>query len=359
VDTQRLEALLAAMNRVGASALHLVPGRPPALRVQRRFVAGDDTPVQPNDIVELTRDMLFADHRDRLSRTGHVEVLYVARTGKRCRASVADVDGTTSLVLRPLPEGTPKLDNLDLPEQVGAFARGRSGFVPVAGFFGSGKSTTLAALVGVLNQDPARHIVTIEDSIEFVHENGAALLHQREVGTHVATAAAGIQQAVATGVDAIVVGEIRDAETLDAVITAAESGCLVFGGVEAGSIVGALNELTLLVSAEERPRLRVRLSRVLRGAMAQSLLQRSHRTGRVAVVEILVGNPAARTAIRRGNLRDLQGIMQRCRGLGMQTADIALRALLARHLVTQEEALLHATDRDEVLARSPMSTPVR
>jgi len=359
VDTQRLETLLAAMTRVGASALHLVPGRAPALRVQRRFVAGDETKVEPGDIDELTRDMLFSDHRERLEHSGHVEVLYVARSGKRYRATVAAVGGTPSLVLRPLPEGTPKLDNLDLPEQVGAFARGRSGFVPVAGFFGSGKSTTLAALVGVLNQDPLRHIVTIEDAIEFVHENGAALLHQREVGTHVATAAAGIQQAVATGVDAIVVGEIRDAETLDAAITAAESGCLVFGGVEAGSIVGALTELTLLIPIEERPRLRVRLSRVLRGAMAQSLLQRSHRAGRVAVVEILVGNPAARTAIRKGQLQELQGIMQRCRGLGMQTSDIALRALLARHLVTQEEALLHATDRDEVLARGPVSTPAR
>jgi twitching motility protein PilT len=213
--------------------------------------------------------------------------------------------------------------------------------------------------VGVLNQDPTRHIVTIEDTIEFVHENGAALLHQREVGTHVATAAAGIQQAVATGVDAIVVGEIRDAEALDAAITAAESGCLVLGGVEAGSIVGALTELSLMVVPEERPRLRVRLSRALRGAMAQSLLQRSHRVGRVAVVEILVANPAARTAIRNGSLKDLQGIMHRCRGLGMQTADIALRALLARHLVTQEEALLHATDRDEVLARGPKTAAVR
>lgn len=358
MDTQRLETLLAAMTRVGASALHLVPGRAPALRVQRRFVAGDETKVQPADIDELTRDMLFSDHRDRLEHSGHVEVLYVARSGKRYRATVADIGGRHSLVLRPLPAGTPKLDDLELPEQVAAFARGRSGFVPVAGFFGSGKSTTLAALVGVLNQDPARHIVTIEDAIEFVHENGAALLHQREVGTHVATAATGIQQAVAMGVDAIVVGEIRCADTLDAAITAAESGCLVFGGVEAGSIVGALTELLLLVAAEERPRLRVRLSRVLRGATAQSLLQRSHRTGRVAVVEILVGNPAARTAIRNGHLQELHGIMQRCRSLGMQTSDIALRALLARHLVTQEEALLHATDRDEVLARGPSSTPV-
>jgi twitching motility protein PilT len=358
VQTKDLETLLASMSRVGASALHLVPGRAPALRVQRRFVPGEGGPITSTDVEELTRDMMFSDHRERLSRGGAVEVLYVARDGRRYRATIAEVASGLSLVLRPLPAGTPKLEELDLPEQVGAFARGRSGFVPVAGFFGSGKSTTLAALVGVLNQDPSRHIVTIEDSIEFVHENGKALLHQREIGTHVRTAATGIRQGVAVGVDVIVVGEIRDAETLDAALTAAESGCLVFGGIEAGSIVGAFTEMLLMVSAEDRARLRARLSRSLRGAMAQCLLQRSHRAGRVAVVEILVGNHAARAAINKGRLAELPGIMQRCRSLGMQTADISLRNLLGQHLINAEDALLHANDRDQVLGRNHAPTPV-
>lgn len=351
MDTTRLETLLAAMTRVGASALHLVPGRAPALRVQRRFVSGDETSVQQADVDELLRDMLFSDHREQMARCGHVEVLYVSRSGKRFRATVAETSGQGSLVLRPLPESTPKLEALELPEQVAGFTRCRSGFVAVAGFFGSGKSTTLAALTGAMNKDPGRHIVTIEDSIEYLHESGPALLHQREIGTHVASGADGIRQALAAGVDTIVIGEIRSAETLDAAITAAESGCLVFGGVEAGSIVGALTELALMVDAEERGRLRTRLSRSLRGAIAQSLLQRTHRGGRVPVVEILVANHAAKAAIRKGSLQELTAIMQRCRGLGMQTADIALRGLLARHLVSQEEALLHATNRDEVVAR--------
>jgi twitching motility protein PilT len=359
VDANELENLLASMNRVGASALHLVPGRAPALRVQRRFVPGEGSPVQSSDVEELTRDMMFADHRERLARSGSTDLLYVARTGRRYRATIAQVTTGVSLVLRPLPESTPKLEDLDLPDHVAQFTRGRSGLVLVAGFFGSGKSTTLAALVGALNQDPARHIVTIEDSIEFVHGNGAALLHQREVGTHVASAVEGIRQAVAIGVDAIVVGEIRDAETLEAAITAAEAGCLVLGGVEAGSIVGAFTELLLMAETEDRARLRARLARSLRGAMAQSLLQRSHRAGRVAVVEILVGNLAARAAIRKGSLAELNSIMQRCRSLGMQTSDISLRGLLSRHLISPEEALLHANDRDELLGRGLVPTPVR
>jgi twitching motility protein PilT len=126
----------------------------------------------------------------------------------------------------------------------------------------------------------------------------------------------------------------------------------VFVGVEAGSVVGALAELTAMVAIEDRPRLRTRLARALRGVTAQSLLQRSHNSGRVPVVEVLVGSQSARAAVRLGRLQELHAIMQRCRGLGMQTIDIALRALLSRHLVTQEEALLHAINRDEVLARS-------
>lgn len=358
MDQKRLETLLTALHRVGASALHLVPGRAPTLRVHRRLVAGDEAPVQGNDIAELTRDMLFADHRQRLAQKGQVEVLYVARGGRRYRATIAELDGVHSLVLRPVPESPPKLEALDLPDQLGAFAQGRSGLVLVAGCFGSGRSTTLAALVDSLNQDATRHIVTIEDSIEFLHPAGAALLHQREVGVHVGAAADGIRQAVATGADTVVVNDIADASTLEAVITAAEAGCLVLGGIEAGSIVGAFSELVLLAPVEQRPRLRTRLARVLRGIAAQNLLQRSHRPGRAAVVEILVGNPASRQAIRLGNFQELPAVMQRCRGLGMQTADIALRGLLARHLVSQEEALLHATDRDQVLAstRGPVVT---
>jgi twitching motility protein PilT len=354
MDTTRFDTLLAATVRLGATALHLVPGRAPALRVQRRFVEGDDTPVQPDDIEELTSNMLFSDHREQLDHRGYVEVLYVSRAGGRYRATVSRTNGETSLVLCPVPMEAPQLASLDLPDQISAFTRCRQGFVVVGGFFGAGKSTTLSAIVDACSRDSDRHIVTIEDSIQVLHQNGASLLHQREVGRHVATAAEGVRQAVAFGADVIVVSEIHDLATLDAVLTASESGCLVFAGVEAGSIIGVLVEMTSLAAVEDRSRMRTRLARSLRGVTAQSLLNRSHKGGRVPVVEVLVASPAVRTAIRTGRLKDLPAIMRRCRGLGMQTTDIALRNLLNQHLVLEEEALLHASDREEVLLRYPV-----
>ncbi|MFY9345882.1 MAG: ATPase, T2SS/T4P/T4SS family, partial [Planctomycetota bacterium] len=348
MEARRLDLLLAAVAKTAASALHLVPGRRPALRVQRRFVDGDDTVLQAADVDELTRDLLFADHREQLARCGHVEVLYVARGGVRHRVTVVEADGNHALVLRPVPAVPLGLAAAGLPEQLSALTRVRSGFVVVAGFFGAGKSTTLAALVAEMNQDPGRHLVTIEEPIAFLHPVAAALLHQREVGTHVATAAAGIRQAMVVGADVIVIDEVRDAEALEAAVTAAESGCLVFAGVEAGSIAGAIGACAGLVGPEQRPRLRTRLARVLRACTAQSLLQRAQVDGRIPAIEILVGSQAVRAAIRRGNLQDLPAIMTRCRGLGMQTTDLALRSLLSRGLVTADEALLHATCRDAV-----------
>ncbi len=346
MDNTRLESLLQAMERVAASAIHLVPGRPPCMRVQRRVVELEGDAVSAEQIDEFVRDLLFSDHRDMLAAVGQVEVLYMGGDGRRYRAGVTECAGARTLTMRPLPTEVPTFDELELPDQVASMARHRSGLVLTAGFFGSGKTTTLAAIVNVLNADPSRHIVTIEDAIEFVHAPDAALLHQQEIGAHVTSAIEGIRQAVDMGVDTIVLSEVHDLATLNEVLAAVESGCLVFCGVEAGSVIGALTEIVLGAPLEERARLRTRLARVLRGVTAQYLLPRAHRSGRVAVVEILVGSPAVRNAIRSGNFQELPAVMHRCRGLGMQTGEAALRALQAAHLVSDEDAQLYLQHRD-------------
>jgi twitching motility protein PilT len=358
MDNKELEQMLAAMVRAGASSLHLIPGRPPCIRVQRQFVQSEHAAITASDVDELARDLLFEDHRERLRRDGQVEVLYVAHSGRRFRTTVLQQEAGLSLLFRPVPETPPQLRELELPPQMGAFTQYRNGLVLVTGFFGSGKSSTLAALVDRFNQETCKHVVTIEDPIEYLHPQGQALLHQREIGPHVRDYATGVAQATQLGADVVVVAELSDGPTLLAVLDAAEAGCLVFAGFDASSVIGALTEVPMLVPVEERERVRARLGVSLRAVTAQTLLPCAHKHGRVPMVEILISNSAVREAILLGDYRELHSIMNRCRGLGMQTADQALRGLLAHHLITPEEAQQHATSPDQ-LQRSLTGQPGR
>jgi twitching motility protein PilT len=354
MDTKVLEQMLTAMTRAGASSLHLIPGQTPCVRVQRKFVHTEHEVVEKTSIDELTRDLLFDDHRARLQRDGQVDVLYVSRTGRRFRTTVLRQEQGLALLLRPVPEAPPQLQELQLPPQVASFVQFRSGLVLITGFFGSGKSTTLAALVDRFNHETARHVVTIEDPIEYLHPQGQALLHQREIGPHVRDYETGIRQSMRLGAEVIVLSELADGQTMNAALDAVESGCLVLAGFDATSVVGACMELPMLVPMEDRPRMRVRLAAAMRAITTQTLLPCAHQQGRVPMVEVLINNSAVRTAIRQGSYKELPVIMNRCRGLGMQTSDVALRGLLAQHLITPEEAMQHAQNRDQVLARTPV-----
>jgi twitching motility protein PilU len=237
------------------------------------------------------------------------------------------------MIIRTVPVVPPRLEQLQLPPVIQAQVQQRAGLLLVAGHAGSGKGTTLQALVVALQQDPTRHIMTVEAAIECVHPPGAALLHQREVGVHVQSAAAGIQQAIAVGADALVVNVVLDQAAVDAAIAAAEAGCLVIVGIEAGSAAGALNALLGTAAIEQRPRLRARLARVLRMATAQQLVITSPGAARRAAVEVLVGSPAVRRAVRSGQFGELAELMTRQHGLGMQSMARALRELLGEEIV--------------------------
>ncbi len=358
MDSKELERMLASMTRAGASSLHILSGHPPCVRVQRRFVKSEHPVVEPAEVEALLADLLFDDHRQRLAECGQVDVLYVARTGQRFRTTVLRQENGLAMLMRPIPEAPPQLQDLQLPQQVASLVELQSGLVVIAGSFGSGKSATLAALADALNRTTSRHIVTIEEPIEFLHPQGRALLHQREVGAHVRDAAAGVRQAMRLGAEVLFVSEIQDAAVLDAALDAAEAGCLVFAGFDASSVVSACAGIEKLASQDQRERVRARFSASMRAVTAQTLLPCAHQQGRVPMVEVLTDNSAAQTAIRDGRVDELPAIMHRCRGLGMQTVDSALRGLLARHLITPEEAMQHAVQRDQVLARATAGTGV-
>jgi len=356
MDKNDLEDLLATMVRSGATSLHLHPGCTPWVRVQGNIVASRFAAPTAAAIEELCRDFLFADHRERLRRHGEVEVLYAARSRVRFRVTVMMQEAGYGVVFRRVSNEAPTFEGLNLPELLSGFTTFESGLVLVAGFFGSGKSTTVAAMVERINREAARHLVTVEDPIEFLFPHEKALLHQREVGTHVDEPASGVQQAVRQGAEIVMVGEIRDWQTLDACLDAAEQGCLVLSTVDASSVVGALNRLVAQYPMERRGRARARIAKALRVLVGQMLLQRAHQKGRVPLLEILINNRSVRRAIRTGDLSGIQDIMRSGRGLGMQTVDGALRNLLSRHLITWEEALFHAVDREWLQARVSMQS---
>ena len=348
----KLEEMLLSVDRSGADALHLVAGVPPCMRMHGNLVRDGAAANTAEDIAEIAREFLFADHRERLARGEEVEVLYTSRLGTRFRTSVHEQENGHSLVFKRLPAAVPKLGELGLPELVAGFTTLRSGIVLVAGFLGSGRSSTLAAMVDRLNHDTSPHIVTIEDPIEFLHEQRHALIVQRELGMHTPSYANGIDDAIRDGAEVLVVGDVPDAATLDAVLRAAEAGLLVMTATNASSVVSGLSGLLSLGNESERERLRARLAKALKVMIAQTLLQRTHSSGRVPLVEVLINNLQVGEAIVGNTLQDLPSIMTKARGLGMQTVDVSLKSLLSRNLISVEEALYHAIDRDWVLARS-------
>ena len=352
MDRDWLENLLATVIRSDASALHLMPDRPPCMRLQGRFVQTETPATSASELEDLGRELMFEDHRRRLARGEEVELLYTSRQGVRFRTLLLHEEGGIGALFRRVPLQVPGLADLGLPELLATFVAFRSGIVLLTGFVGAGKSTTLAAMVDRLNGDHARHVVTLEDPIEFVYEQKRAIVHQRELRRHVASVPEGIATALRQGAEVVVVSALRERADIEAILEAAERGALVIAALHASGIVGCLSDVLRLYPHDERGRTLLRLSTAMKVMVGQSLLQRSHQAGRIPLLEILINNPAVSRLLRAGEFHELPATMERHRGLGMQTIDMALKGLLNRNLITVDEALYHAVDRSWLSART-------
>ena len=351
MDRAQLEDLLSSVVRTESTSLHLMPDQAPFVRVGGNLLPSEVEPVSPQVITDLMRDFLFEDHREQLVRGEEVEVLYSTAAGDRFRTIVSRQCRGLNVVFRRMSEEVPSFDTLGLPPVLSGMTSFRRGIVFLSGFYGSGTSTTLASIVDCLNRSGASHIATIEESIEFIHRPRQSLIHQREVGSHVESTAQGVRDAFRSGADVIAVDGLEDYDSLCAIFEAVERGTLVFVTFRASSVVGAVYELARLAPVDERSMVMFRLAKLMRGITAQSLIDRSHGDGRVPVVEVLIRTRSIAQAIRDGRFNDLQEMIQRGRGLGMQTSDQALRQLLAHNVISVDEAAHHAVDREWVTAR--------
>ena len=343
----RIDRFLKLMNDRGASDLHLSVGRPPMFRQSGRIVPIRYRVLSDTDFEQLMKPMTPDDIWAGYVEEGDADYAYEVPGLARFRVNLFEQERGHGAVFRIIPENILTLDQLQMPRSVRNLAHLDGGLVLVTGPTGSGKSTTLAAVIHEINTTRSMHIVTIEDPLEFVHENRMSVLSQREVGTHSDSFRAALRAATREDPDCILVGEMRDLETISMALSAAETGLLVFGTLHTNSAGKTVDRVINVFPTDRQDGVRGVLSAVLRGVVAQQLLRRAS-GGRVAAVEVLFSTPALSSMIREGKTHQIDGLIQQGRNRGMIGMDDSLRRLVELNVVEPAAVLEKALAKDEM-----------
>jgi twitching motility protein PilT len=342
----QLDALLGHLRRVGGSDLHLAAGLPPHARVRGTLapiagLAPLDGPTLLSMLKEVAPPHLWsvflAEH--------DADFAYALQGAGRFRVNCFQQENGPAAVFRMIPETVRPLESLGVPAAVERLAHLQAGLVVVTGPTGAGKSTTLAAIVDRINETSARHVICIEDPIEFVHRSKRAVFSQREIGSHALTFADALRAAIREDPDVILVGELRDTETISLALLAAEMGCLVFSTLHTNSASKSIDRLIDAFSPEEQGHVRLMLAEALAAVVAQVLVPTADGTSRVPVNEILLKTSALPNLIRDNNTPMMTTLMQSSRAMGMQTMDDHLEQRVREGSILLDEALRYASDR--------------
>jgi twitching motility protein PilT len=342
----RLDDLLRQLKSGGGSDLHLAAGLEPRIRVH-----GGLSPVEgwsrleDQELRGLLNELARERHWNEYEKTNDCDFAYGLEGVARFRANYFVQEHGCAAVFRIIAEKIVSLEDLNLPAAIEALAHLESGLIVVTGPTGSGKSTTLAAIVDKINRSYSKHIVTIEDPVEFVHQNKQSVLSHREVGDHTTGFAPALRAAVRQDADVVLVGEMRDRETISMAITAAEMGLLVFGTLHTNGAAKTIDRIIDAFPASDQPQVRLSLSESLAGVVSQLLLPTADGHGRVAVNEILLRTSGLPNLIREGNTPMIGSVIQSGRAQGMQSMDDALTALLDEKKILPRDAYLKATDK--------------
>lgn len=341
----RLNEILRESRHRGASDVHLAPGLPPVLRIHGRLVHQEATPLADTDVRHLIEEILNENQLEMLQGGRDLDLAYEADGIGRFRVNLFRKIGGLGASFRIVPSHPPKLEELGLPPVVETLLENRQGLILVTGAAGTGKSTTLAALVDALNRRDKLNIITLEDPIEYLHESAECLVIQREVGTHVASFAVGLRATLREDPDIILVGELRDFETISLAMTAAETGHLVLSTLHTSSAAKTLDRILDTVPAQQKRQAALFLSQHLLGIVTQALVRTADLSGRRAVVEILVNTPAIANLILQRRIFQIPDQLQTGRGLGMQLMDQALIEGIKSGLLDPNDAYLLAQDK--------------
>ena len=342
-----LTDLIALAQERRASDIHITVGLPPVLRVDGALTDAGDIPVDDAFADSAAGELLPPEQLEIYRRDGEAD-LAVTISGARIRVNIFRQQGHTALALRLLPLRVPTVQELSIPDVLVRQAEKPRGLVLITGPTGSGKTSTLAALLDYINRTSRRHIITLENPIEYVHERVKCIINQREVGADTGSFAAGLRAALRQDPDVILVGEMRDLETIQTAITAAETGHLVFGTLHTKGVANTVDRIVDVFPAEQQEQIRMLLAEVLECVIGQTLLPRVG-GGRRAVFEVMVGTPAVKSLIRQNKSYQLVTSIQTGRKQGMILLDDALGALARQGEITLADALAAANDPDAVV----------
>lgn len=352
-DTSEIDKLFHAVVDNGGSDLHLSEGQPPKMRRHGDIYPIREEPLTHEEIHRLLYSICRPQSWEAFEKSGDLDFAYEMDQDSRFRCNFHKQINGYGAVFRLIPTRILSLEELGLPSAIQKFGSLNSGLVLVTGPTGSGKSTTLAALIDYMNSSFSKHIITIEEPIEYVHKNKNSVITQREVPTECLTFYHGLKAALREDADVILVGELRDLETISLALTAAETGLLVFATLHTNNARKTIDRVIDAFPADQQELIRTMLSTSLRGVVAQLLLRQADGQGRVAVNEILVANSAVASVIREGATIKLSDVIKTGRQEGMQLMDDAIAARLQQGIITGQEAYMKGIDKSRFAEYMP------
>lgn len=340
-----LEILKIAID-AGASDVHLTVASPPIMRVNGRLKRIGDERLMPDDTMRIIKEMLTPEQNETFEEKGELDISYSNPGLGRFRVNLYKQRGSYSMALRVVALNIPSMETLRLPLVLKELATKQRGLILVTGPTGSGKSTTLAAMIDHMNQTRNEHIITIEDPIEYLHKHQLSIVNQREIGHDSHSFANALRAALRQDPDIIQVGEMRDLETISTAITAAETGHLVMSTLHTIGAAKTVDRIIDVFPPHQQQQIRVQLASVIEAVISQQILPKADGTGRVAAFEVMVANPAIRNLIREGKTHQIQNVIQTGSNQGMQSMDASLIELYRKRLIDLPTLRKYSVDMD-------------
>ncbi len=345
-----LHDLLKEMIDKGASDVHITTGIPPMMRLHGHLTPIGSQALTPSETKAMAYSILTDQQKQKFEEQKELDLSFGVKALSRFRANVFVQRGAVAVAIRTIPYKILGFEELGLPKVVGELCERPKGLILVTGPTGSGKSTTLATMIDKINREKPEHIVTIEDPIEYVHQHKKCVVNQRELHADTYSFKAALKSVLRQDPDKVLIGEMRDLETIEAALTIAETGHLTFGTLHTNSAVQTINRIIDVFPPHQQPQIRAQLSFVLEGVLCQMLMRRANGQGRVLALEIMIPNAAIRNLVREDKLHQVYGMMQAGKEKsGMQTMNESLLQHFLRRNITAEQALGASTQPDELL----------